>query len=265
MVFQIFEPSEIASRMLTAEDDHIRHLDIPERMQLASASLKQPEIDESGTIPAFIAHEDLLDAARWMSRRISTDCTERFCLEDPTTGEPPLLHDEFIQVVRSVLEFINIDFLEVPFIWQHRSDYLVKYGELDQNTGDHTEHVVFLQQEDCFRIEQLSIKYRALLTRKQELHALYNSVDLQDEYFDEYYENLDTIEDAADLADWLTMRHGAKLAQHKQDLAAGDDAENGHSQPQRKKRATRESAYENAKKSVVSKLAEVGPDRSRHT
>lgn len=245
--------------MLTAEDDHIRHLDIPERMQLASASLKQPEIDETGTIPAYIAKEDLPEAARWMSKRISSDITERFCMED-ASGELPALYDEFIQAVQYVLEFINVDFLEVPFIWQHRADYIVKYGEHDPVTGKTTENIAFLQQDDIFKIEQLSIKYRALLARKQELKALYDSVGLQDDYFDDYFDNLNTVEDAADLNDWLTMRYGEKLAQHKQDTQADEDGLEGslgQTRPQRKKRATRESAYEMAKKSVVSRLAEV--------
>lgn len=36
---QVFEPSEIAARFLTADDDVIRAADMPERMQLTTSSL----------------------------------------------------------------------------------------------------------------------------------------------------------------------------------------------------------------------------------
>lgn len=261
--------------MLTVEDDHIRQLDVPERLQLASAGLGQQGLNELGHLAPYIAPDEIDTAAHWMSKRISTERTEQFCVQNTATGDLPELHAEFIEAIKSALTFLNIDFLEVPFIWHHRSDYLVKYGDADKQEDT----VAFLAQPDLFRLEDLSIKYRAFLSRKKELRSLIESLGLTgestDEFLEDYFDNLDSVEDIADLNDWVSMRYvdriqAAKRDKLRDDLVRRELADGANEEEEqaaiaraeqqlqaRKKRATRESAYEVAKKSMISRLAEV--------
>jgi transcription elongation factor SPT6 len=253
---QIFEPSEIQSRMLTAEDDRIRTLDIPERMQLSSVGLAAPitssdDIDNP-TAP-FIPEDEITDAANWMASQISTTATEHFALQD-AQGNLPELHEQFLKAVADVIRFINVQFLEVPFIWAHRGDFLVHRAAAESGQQD----TAFLDQDDCWRIAHLSIKYRALAQRKAELRKTFNTLEADDEYFEDVFDRVKSVEDVADLSEWVGMKYSRKLAEIKEEKMREEEAlaEEGE-QPKRKKRATRESAYENAKRNVVSKLAEV--------
>ncbi|KAK4704537.1 transcription elongation factor SPT6, partial [Phenoliferia sp. Uapishka_3] len=240
----IYDPAEIESRMLTEADDAIRAIDIPERMQLASAGLPSFPPTESGPAP-YIAEEDLEEAATWMASpgRISARATDMFLNRDDNGNLPPL-HDTFLQAVQNTIKFMNVEFLEVPFIWNHRTDFLVFS---DPSVPGET--VVLLELADLWRISALSVKYRSFANRKQDLRNLYSSLDVEDDYFEDIYGSLDNVEEVADANDWLAMKYAQRIAEVN---AVRDGAE----ELRKVKRATRESRYENAKRSVISKLAE---------
>ena len=110
--------------MLTAEDDKIRRLDVPERLQVASAGLPDFRFDDSATLVPLIPESEVPTAARWMSERLGRDITEQYLLQDASSGALPPLHAEFLTAVEHVVRFLNIDVLEPPHIWHHRADYL---------------------------------------------------------------------------------------------------------------------------------------------
>lgn len=247
--------------MLTAEDDRIRTLDIPERMQLASAGLIPPITSsddiEDVTAP-FIPEDELADAANWMASQISATATEHFALQD-ASGNLPDLHEHFLKAVADVIRFINVEFLEVPFIWAHRGDFLVHRAAADSEQQD----TAFLDQDDCWRIAHLSIKYRALAQRKAALRKTFNSLEADDEYFEDVFDRVKTVEDVADLSEWVGMKYSRKLAELKEEKMREEEAQADEGdKPKRTKRATRESAYDSAKRNVVSKLAEVSSSPS---
>ncbi|KAM0753127.1 transcription elongation factor Spt6 [Meredithblackwellia eburnea MCA 4105] len=243
----IFEPSEIASRMLTEADDLIRQVDIPERMQLASTGIPSlPSID--GSPVPFIAEEDLDDAALWMSHRVSKRCTDQFLSRDHRGGYPPL-HTPFLEALKNVIKFINIEFLEVPFIWNYRSDFIFYFIPAAHGSDEQT--IVFLNMDDLWRVAALSIKYRAFAHKKQELRKLFNSLDVVDDYFEDVYGAMESVEEVSDTHDWLAMKYSTKIAEVK----TAKDLEDNEG-TSKMKRATRESRYDNARRSVVSKLAD---------
>ncbi|KAI8911094.1 SH2 domain-containing protein [Gorgonomyces haynaldii] len=93
----VYEPTEIKSKMLTEEDDMIRVRDIPERMQLKG----EPSVPTD----AEIAKEALY-------------ITRLFMKERQSVSEKAML-----TCVTCVLRFLKRDHLEVPFIKTHRKDY----------------------------------------------------------------------------------------------------------------------------------------------
>lgn len=96
---QVYEPSVLQERFLTAEDDAIRSRDVPERLQLAWGP-------GGRRVPA---EGELAREAEWIYvRAFATYSGDR---------------QAFVQKLQSVLEFMRRDGLETPFIAHYRKDY----------------------------------------------------------------------------------------------------------------------------------------------
>ena len=172
----------------------------------------EDEEDQPGAVKPFIDPSDLAAAAAWMSPQISARATAEFVLRS-ASGQLPRLHDEFLKAVQDVVRFLNVEMLEVPFVWMNRGDYLVhrggkgkkkQKGEADKVKGEggeqnpedaeeededeEEEDKAFLDQEECWRIQQLSIKWRALAMRKAELRKVFQGLEVRDEYFEDLFE-----------------------------------------------------------------------------
>lgn len=216
-------------------------------MQIASAGISSRPVGAS-----YLEPEELDAAAEWVARRISTRCTNSF-IGSPSAARP-LLHREFIESVRTVLEFLAIQFFEVPFIWFHRRDFIV------HNEGQGP--TVFLAREDLWKVDSLLIRYRALLERKSNLRKTFDRLQIEDDYFEELYARIQEIEEVGDLNDWLNMKYGKQIKEAE--AAAREAAEEGGEvdgvtgKGYRMKRAARDTRYDRAKAHYVSKLAEVG-------
>lgn len=239
--------------MLTAADDAIRQLDIPERMQLASAGIPTLPPDTDDAPAPYIDPLDLDEATAWMQTRISSRCNEEFLLKD-IDGEDSKLEPLFLEAVKNAIRFINLEFLEVPFLLHHRSDFFVHYDPEEPNPDDRT--TVFLDQTELWKICALSVKFRAFAHRKQELRKTVDSLDLPAPEEDDYFENLivavESVEEVADLTEWVAMKYERKLKEAK-----ADQERERSDGVVRYKRAGRDSAYQDAKKGRVSQLADV--------
>lgn len=239
--------------MLTAADDAIRQLDIPERMQLASAGIPTLPLDSNDAPAPFIDPLDLDEATSWMQSRISSRCNEEFLLKD-VDGEDSKLEPLFLEAVKNAIKFINLEFLEVPFLLHHRSDFFVHYDPEETNPDDRT--TVFLDQTELWRISALSVKFRAFANRKQELRKTFEALDLPVTEEVDYFENLlvavETVEEVADLTEWVAMKYERQLKEAKAD----EERERSDGKV-RYKRAGRDSIYQDIKKSRVSNLANV--------
>jgi transcription elongation factor SPT6 len=272
-VAQIFEPSEIASRMLTDADEKIRLTDVPERQQLASVGLPAFEIDTEGNLAPLIPERELHAAAVWASDKVSREATQQFLLRDADGNFPPL-RDQFVAAVEAVLRFINVDLLEPPHIWHHRSDYII-------HAPPGEEQVLLLSDHDLWKLAALSIKYRAFMARRAEFMKQYRSLQVADLHLEEVVEQAGSVEDMMDALGWLSLQYGerlaeAKLAKQEHDAdgelvgaegeegaaaaAGGPVGGAGGNGPKRTKRAVRDNEYERARKSVVKKFTEVSVD-----
>lgn len=261
----VFEPSEIAERMMTGEDDIIRAIDIPERMQIAQAGIEArtslPAVSDAETEAddVLLKASELVAAASWCASRISDDLTKEF-IQAPD-GSIPALRDVFLSAVQRVLHFLCVDYFEVPFIWVHRRDYFIHH---DPNSYDPaTRSKALLAREDLWKIYSLAVKYRALLDKKGHLFKLWQKLQKEDDYFNDAFNSIDSPEEAADLVEWVTMKYQTQLkelsrAAGAEYIAEGESDEVNNRLPSSKfKRATGASRYEMAKNSLVSKFAEV--------
>lgn len=242
MTIQVFEPSAIKNRKLTDDDDLIRAMDTPERMQLATSSLSE---NSTLSLHMQLTEEDIGGAAMWVSQRLPTKTKEEFFTQD---GKHQHLNGELVMAVTFVLRQLFVEEYEVPYIWTYKRDYI---SYIDQS-----ERVDLLKWEELWVVYSLGQKYRSLLERRRALAILYQHLQVSDTYYDEEIQpHLESVEIVADATEWLSLKHKDK----RQDLTAEfrfhDDEE--PELEKKRKMPSRVSAYEVAKKTIVMKLVEV--------
>lgn len=252
--------------MLTEADEKIRTTDVPERQQLASVGLPGFDINDEGDLQPLIPEREIATAAIWASDKISREATQMFLLRDADGNRSPL-YQPFVKAVEAVLRFINIDLLEPPHIWHHRSDYIIHAPPGEQQA-------LLLHEHDLWKLASLSIKYRALMARRKEFEEQYRPLQTQDLHLAEILEQAGSVEDMMDALGWLSLRYGDELALAKQaktedldgaEQQVGEDGlplpqavvGTGAAGPKRMKRAVRDNEYDTARKSVVKKFADV--------
>lgn len=242
---QVFEPSEIKQRLLTDDDELIRVRDIPERMQLATSTLSQ---SWSLSTQTQLTEADLGDAAMWVTTRLSHEKQKNFFSKD---GNSSHLKGALVLAVTFTLRQLFVEQYEVPYIWVHKRDYISYF-----NVNDVQSHVELLTLPELWQIYTLGQKYRSLLQRRQALGSLYSRLEVNDEYFvEEIQPQIDSVEVVADATEWLSMKYKDKKQDTAVEFRFHDDDE--PDQTKKRKMPSRISAYEMAKKSVVSKLADV--------
>ncbi|KXN86889.1 Transcription elongation factor SPT6 [Leucoagaricus sp. SymC.cos] len=238
----VFEPSEIRKRMLTEDDDLIRVQDIPERMQLATSSLSQ--ITTLSTHTAM-TEADLDGAAMWVTQRISTRKNREYFGVD---GQFQHLKAALVMAVTFALRYLFVEEFEVPHIWAHKRDYLCHFDISDIRTRKE-----LLSLNELWRIYTLGQKYRSLLERKRALATLYDRLQVWDEHYEkEILPKVESVELVADATEWLLLKYKEK----KNDALETRLQDEDDVDFKKPKMPSRISAYEVAKKSIVSKLAE---------
>ncbi|KAJ4487881.1 transcription elongation factor SPT6 [Lentinula aciculospora] len=241
----VFEPSEIREHLLTEDDNLIRARDTPERMQLSTSSLSDAA---SISLHQTITAEDLnKDGARWVTLRLSSAKQTQFF---SATGAYQHLQGELVMAVTFALRAMFVDEYEVPFIWTHRRDYISHFDVNDTRSP----RLELLSLPELWRIYALGQKYRSLVERRNALSASYNRIGVTDTYYtDEIFPAVDSVELVADTSEWLLMKYKDK----KSDAAGFRFHDDDEAEVERKhKMPSRVSAYELAKKSIVSRLAD---------
>ncbi|TFK29990.1 transcription elongation factor SPT6 [Coprinopsis marcescibilis] len=239
----VFEPSEINRRHLTEDDDLIRALDIPERMQMATSSLSQ---SSSLALYGPLAEDDLGGAAMWVTTRLPNRKAHQFFSAE---GEYQHLKSHLVMAVTFVLRCLFVEHCEVPYIWVHKRDYISHFDTVDKS------RIELLDLPELWLILALGHKYRSLLERRKTLSALYDRLQVQDEYFEsEIMLQVEGVEGVADATEWLTLKYKDKKQDTSSEFRFHDDEEQAP-EAKKHKMPSRISAYEVAKKSVISKLA----------
>lgn len=198
----VFEPSQLAERMLTDEDNTIRITDEPERFQIARKPYKHLNLTE----------EELKEEVKWISDLLW-----------PKKDFPQDLHGPFNKAVAKVLEFMTVDEYEVPFILHQRKDYLI-HEENVANTPDSSnpnEPPVtvraekLLEQSDLWEVFDLDLKFRALIDKRHALQRTYDNLKeatgAEDTIFEEMLPAAVTMEELQDVQDYLHFQHSARL------------------------------------------------------
>jgi transcription elongation factor SPT6 len=209
----VFEPSQLQERMLTDEDNAIREDDVPERLQLARKPFKKLYLSPDEM------QERLTEEAQWITTLLW-----------PKKGLQGYFHQPFNKAVHKVLEFLNIEDYEVPFIFNHRKDYLIHApGDNDDNDDpdnpppNDVRPERLLNQSELWEVFEMDLKFRAfaekreaLLLNYQNLQGMYS--DIQDEELLELASKAITIEEIQELQDYLHYRYSSELNDVRQEI-----------------------------------------------
>jgi transcription elongation factor SPT6 len=199
----VFEPSQLQERMLTDEDNIIRETDVPERLQLARRPFKDLELTDDAM------QARLTEEAQWITTLLW-----------PKKGLESYFHSPFQKAVHKVLEFLNIEDYEVPFIFNHRKDYLIHApgdsdDQDDANMPQNTRAERLLNQSDLWEVFDLDLKFRAFAEKRDALRLNYANIQENNEIKDTEIEDLTdkaiTIEEIQELQDYLHYRYSIEI------------------------------------------------------
>jgi transcription elongation factor SPT6 len=206
----VFEPSQLQERMLTDEDNVIRETDIPERLQLARKPFKDLELTPDDM------QLRLTEEAQWITTLLW-----------PKKGLDNYFHGPFQKAVHNVLEFINIEDYEVPFIFNHRKDYLIHAPGDNDDPDDQDNHRPMrperlLNQSDLWEVFDLDLKFRAFAEKRDALRQNYDNVrsvypDITDTEIEDLSLKATTIEEIQELQDYLHYRYSQEISEVRQE------------------------------------------------
>ncbi|CAO3647097.1 unnamed protein product [Mucor fragilis] len=182
----IFEPSELAERMMTEEDEEIRLRDVPERLQMRYEGLANKTFEQA-------TNDQVQEEGAWISRIMARQRGH----EQPT--------DQFMAAVAHVVSFFTREFLEVPHIKDHRRDY---FTEVDKVTGISKE---ILTEKDLWEIYDLDFKYHSFMDRRNALKEFIAKCQIVDGYVETMLDRVDKVEEVTDLTDYINLRFSDKI------------------------------------------------------
>ena len=199
----VFEPSQLAERMLTEEDNEIRHTDEPERFQLARKPYRH----------VILTDEQFREEATWIS--------DLLLPKRGSLWKRPELHEPFRRSVGKVLEFMVSEDYEVPFIFHNRKDYLIHANKipLGKDANGEMQYEIeaakLLNQTDLWEIMDLDLKFRGLIDKRNSLQRTYdnllsNSIP-PDSIFEAMLPTAKTMEELQDVQDYLYFQYTSQL------------------------------------------------------
>lgn len=189
----IYEPEELKARLLTDNDRIIRDTDVPERFQELRKHIKNYDLND----------DDFYYEKEWVSYQLET--------EKNLASDPQYDQFAFKQAVSDSLTFIAKQNLEVPFIYSHRRDHLLKTTIIGEGEDVQTDVSTLLTEDDLWRVVQLDIEFHALLEKRKQVEKLITDLELDDEVVTTYFSSARVITELQDLHEYINFNYGDKL------------------------------------------------------
>ncbi|CAG8471482.1 2557_t:CDS:10 [Paraglomus occultum] len=168
----MISPNELKIRMMTDEDELIRKIDIPERMQLREG------IDGKRKLTP----DEIEEETSWVSK---------FFAEKKGT-EPAKVQDTVGYIVKDLSQ----ELVEIPYIIAQRRDHLLPHSR-DRE----------LTTEDLWTIYDLDTKFHALIEARERLRQYISKLAKPDEYVEEMIPQAERIEELNNLREYLSLKY----------------------------------------------------------
>jgi transcription elongation factor SPT6 len=199
----VFEPSVLVEKLMTETDDEIRFTDIPERFQLARRSFKELILSEEE------AAERQNEEAIWVANLLAAEKRiDTYRLS------------AFQKAVAKVLEFLNVDNYEVPFIKQYRKDHLIYPIQIPNPDRRPDEEEFVLKEErmindgELWDVYDADIKFRGLMERRDAVQRAYDGLkrlSISDRVVDALLPSALNINEIQDLQDYINFQYSSEL------------------------------------------------------
>ncbi|KAL4951975.1 SH2 domain-containing protein [Aspergillus filifer] len=198
----VFEPSQLAEKMLTEEDNEIRMIDEPERHQIARKPYRNVVLTE----------DQFREEAAWIANLMLL----KKRLE-------PELREPFQRSVAKVLEFLVTDDWEVPFIFQHRKDYMIHTVKVptdgasaDDSGSQYTiKAEKLLNMTDLWDIFDYDLKFKALVEKRNTIQKTYDNIQsvfsVNDPIVEEMLPIATTMEELQDIQDYIHFEYASQI------------------------------------------------------
>ncbi|XP_024967791.1 transcription elongation factor SPT6 homolog isoform X2 [Cynara cardunculus var. scolymus] len=164
-----FEPIILSEKYMTEKDDHIREIDIPERMQISEESTGPPPTDDMS----------IDEQSNWILNQLGTSMAPLFGKGGTRTTEEghelAILKDD----VMRFLEFMHVQKLDVPFIAMYRKEecrslFKDPESQADKNQSNSDQKPKLRWHKVLWAILELDRKWLLLQKRKSALQSYYN-------------------------------------------------------------------------------------------
>ncbi|RHZ87726.1 hypothetical protein Glove_31g32 [Diversispora epigaea] len=181
----ILDPSALKQMRMTEEDKIIKTKDIPERFQLR---------------PDIIAERKLTDEEVEEAARIIFD---NFAEYDGRRKSSQL----FIAIKR-VIKCLGQEFLEVPYIYAYRRDYLAEFHK------DSSVSHEILDRSNLWHIYDLEYRYRLFIEKREAIQGMISKyqIDVDNEYILNLLESASSEEALSDLHDYIHHKYSRRIA-----------------------------------------------------
>lgn len=201
----VFEPVELAVRMLLPADNAIRVEDVPERYQLLRQRLTHP----------YTLDDDVYSEKQaWIAEKLLAKKDLSMNLADLTKD-----------AVYSVINFVSKENLEIPFIWHHRQDFLVHFSSSESSAVK----TQLLSLDDLWFVLDMDIAFHAVLDRKMAAKSLADQIsqsETENAYscgldYEELSVNAKTSTEFQDLIEYMQFAYCAAMKSQKRHLRYG--------------------------------------------
>ncbi|CAJ2671817.1 unnamed protein product [Trifolium pratense] len=164
-----FEPIVLSEKYMTENDDRIRELDIPERMQISEESTGAPSLDGSS----------IDEESQWIVNQLKDGAVPWIGKKDSSSQdkELPIDKDDIVRF----LELHHVQKLDIPFIAMYRKEEclsLLKDLERpeagDENSDKNDKTPTLKWHKILWALQDLNRKWLLLQKRKNALQQYYN-------------------------------------------------------------------------------------------
>jgi transcription elongation factor SPT6 len=206
---EVFEPGQLAEKMLTEDDMRIRQIDVPERFQLVRKGIPKPDVSDDEAIKWFQDEATWIGELLWHKISHSPDVSQ--------FGHDPEFKDAYNKAIFDVITFMNKDQVDVPFIYRNRRDYFVYKPPSDkpESRYDIEKSIRILSQSDLWDISEMDLRYQALAEKRQVVKRTYASLSqalgIKDSVFEEMVDRTASFEEVQDVQDYLYFQYSAQI------------------------------------------------------
>ncbi|CAG8658255.1 2734_t:CDS:10, partial [Acaulospora morrowiae] len=182
----LLDPSALKQLRLTDADKTIKVKDLPERMLLrpdivADRKLTDKEIDEA----AKIICDNLVE---YDGRRKT---------------------QQLFVAIKRVLKCLGQEFLEVPYIYAYRRDYIAEFH------SDFSVSHEIIDRADLWHVYDLEYQYRLFIEKRESIEEMLSKYQIDDDYVTDVLVSASNLESLSDLHEYIHHRFWKEIAAAK--------------------------------------------------